>query len=134
MNQASLQFQVIQRVFHNKILQTKTNDATGSFTALQLANDHVLFWIQQLERTQEVMQDSTDSLEAAIRCVTSLFTSDPKRTQQAVLLSKALLPVEPWDSKNQQVIGFIQHLKISKFIHYFEFFGDRCGRKLSKLV
>ncbi|EFX86101.1 hypothetical protein DAPPUDRAFT_97874 [Daphnia pulex] len=55
LGQTSRQFQIIQRVFHNKILNTKTIDLTqGTFTAVQLAQDHVSRCVQQVELLQEV--------------------------------------------------------------------------------
>jgi hypothetical protein len=54
--QTSRQFQIIQRVFHNKILNTKTVGLIqGSFSALQLAQDHVTRCVQQVELYQEVL-------------------------------------------------------------------------------
>lgn len=55
LDDATRQFQIIQRVFHNKILNTKTADlAQGTFSALQLAHDNVTLCIQKIERLQEV--------------------------------------------------------------------------------
>lgn len=55
LGQATRQFQIIQRVFHNKILTTKTVGLTeGIFAAVQLAHEHVTLSIQQVERFQEV--------------------------------------------------------------------------------
>lgn len=60
LGQTSRQFQIIQRVFHNKILNTKTVDLTqGTFTAVQLAQDHVSRCVQQIELLQEVSVDKT---------------------------------------------------------------------------
>ena len=59
LGQTSRQFQIIQRVFHNKILNTKTVDLTqGAFTAVQLAQDHVSRCVQQIELLQEVYQST----------------------------------------------------------------------------
>lgn len=55
LGQTSRQFQIIQRMFHNKILNTKTVGLTQStFTAVQLAQDHVTRCVQQVELFQEV--------------------------------------------------------------------------------
>lgn len=60
LGQTSRQFQIIQRFFHNKVLNSKAVGLTqGAFTAMQLAQDHVTSCVQRIELFQEVFIDET---------------------------------------------------------------------------
>jgi hypothetical protein len=60
LGQTSRQFQIIQRFFHNKVLNSKAVGLTqGAFTAMQLAQDHVTCCVQRIELFQEVFIDET---------------------------------------------------------------------------
>ena len=55
LGQTSRQFHIIQRFFHNKVLNSKTVGFTqDAFTAMQLAQDHVTSCVQRVELFQEV--------------------------------------------------------------------------------
>ena len=123
LGQATRQFQIIQRVFHNKILNTKTAELTqGTFSALQLAHDHVTLCIQKVERLQEVslrkigdyiyylhwhyyidflqaFKNVSYLLGGSIRCTVSLLSLGRSSEKKRIigLFEKALLPVEQLD-------------------------------------
>ena len=132
LSQATRQFQVVQRGFHNKILHTKTSDASGAFTALQLAHEQVLFCIRQVEQAQAGIRDSVNALESSIRCLLNLLQSSDKKNSPSspvVLLGKAFLPVDQSDAN--QVRFLIEILFVCAYFiqFYITDVAEDCGCK-----
>ena len=49
-----LQFQVFQREFHNQVLNTVSSNVGDTFAVVQLAYDHVMESIQEIEQLEQV--------------------------------------------------------------------------------